>query len=188
MTSIDCDLVIIGSGFGGTLLAIIAQRLGYSTALLERGQHPRFAIGESSTPLADFKLATIADRFGLDWLRPFAKYGSWKATNPHLSCGLKRGFSFFRHERGQQFTPRTDNANALLVAASPNDATADTHWFRAEFDAHLVSRAVEAGVPYFDNLEVNAVRHGPAGWELEGTRPDGTVAIRAGMLVDATGT
>ncbi len=186
MTRIDCDLAILGSGFGGTLLAIIARKLGYSVALLERGQHPRFAIGESSTPLADFKLAAIADRFGLDWLRPFAKYGPWKATNPHLPCGLKRGFSFFRHEQGQRFAPREDNA--LIVAASPNDATADTHWFRADFDAHLVSRALEAGVPYFDNLEVHTVRHGPAGWDLEGTRPDGTVAVHAGMLVDATGT
>ena len=57
MTKIDCDIAIVGSGFGGTLLAIIAQRLGRSAALLERGAHPRFAIGESSTPLADFKLA-----------------------------------------------------------------------------------------------------------------------------------
>src|ERR1700722_18005744 len=137
MTSIDCDLVIIGSGFGGTLLAIIAQRLGYSTALLERGSHPRFAIGESSTPLADFKLAAIANRFGLDWLRPFAKYGTWKATYPQVTCGLKRGFSFFRHEAECPFVPHEANANALLVAASQNDASSDTHWFRADFDAHL---------------------------------------------------
>src|ERR1700722_5928656 len=113
MTSIDCDLVIIGSGFGGTLLAIIAQRLGYSTALLERGSHPRFAIGESSTPLADYKLAAIADRFGLDWLRPFAKYGTWQARYPQVGCGLKRGFSFFHHEQNVPYTPRDGNDNAL---------------------------------------------------------------------------
>src|SRR6516165_8705834 len=117
MTRIDCDLAILGSGFGGALLASIAQRLGFSVALLERGAHPRFAIGESSTPLADFKLARIAERFGLGWLPPFAKYGSWKAAHHDLVCGLKRGFSFFRHERGQAFTPRPDNDNALLVAA-----------------------------------------------------------------------
>src|ERR1700730_5779931 len=112
MTTIDCDIAIVGSGFGGTLLAIIARRLGYSVALLERGAHPRFAIGESSTPLAYFKLARIADRFGLDWLRPFAKYGTWKASNPHVACGLKRGFSFFRHEQGKPYNPGESNANA----------------------------------------------------------------------------
>ncbi len=87
MNSLHCEIAVLGSGFGGTLLAIIAQRLGFATALVERGSHPRFAIGESSTPLADFKLATIADRFGLDWLRPFARYGSWKTAYPHVGCG-----------------------------------------------------------------------------------------------------
>jgi FADH2 O2-dependent halogenase len=184
---IDCDITILGSGFGGTLLAIIAHKLGFTTALLERGSHPRFAIGESSTPLADFKLAAIADRFGLDWLRPFAKYGPWKATYPHVGCGLKRGFSFFRHERDQLYTLRESNDNALLVAASPTDDRSDTHWFRADFDAHLVQRAVDAGVPYLDRFEVQSLRHDERGWHIDGTRPDGAVRIRAGLLIDATG-
>lgn len=188
MTRIDCDIAVIGSGFGGTLLAIIARSLGYSVALLERGTHPRFAIGESSTPLADFKLARIADRFGLDWLRPLAKYGTWKATNPHLTCGLKRGFSFFRHEPGRRFSLKDNNSNALLVAASPDDATADTHWFRAEFDANLVERAIAAGVAYFDRLETHSIRHDDRGWELLGVRPDGEIRIRTAFVVDATGT
>ncbi len=187
MTAIDCDVAVIGSGFGGTLLALIAQRLGFGVALLERGSHPRFAIGESSTPLADFKLAAIAAHFGLDWLRPFAKYGTWKATYPQLTCGLKRGFSFFRHEAGKPFAPQADHANALLVAASPDDARADTHWLRADFDAHLVERAIAAGVCYFDRLEIHSLQHEARGWRIEGTRPEGAVEVRAGFVVDATG-
>jgi len=186
MTTIDCDIAVLGSGFGGTLLALIAQRLGLAVVLLERGSHPRFAIGESSTPLADFRVAAIADRFGLDWLRPFSKYGTWQATYPYIPCGLKRGFSFFRHQAGQPHVPCASNANALLVAASPNDARSDTHWLRAAFDAHLVERAIAAGVSYLDQLETHALRH-ERGWHLEGTRPDGPVAIQAGFLIDATG-
>ncbi len=188
MTRIDCDLAVLGSGFGGTLLATIARTLGYSVALVERGRHPRFAIGESSTPLSNFRLARIADDFGLDWLRPFARHGTWKAAYPHLTCGLKRGFSFFRHEAGRPFAPRADHANALLVSASPDDRDSDTHWLRAEFDSHAVARAVVAGVPYLDECEVHAVRHGPGGWELDGTRPDAAVQVRSKLLVDATGT
>jgi len=186
MNGIDCDLAILGSGFGGTLLAIICQKLGYSVALLEAGSHPRFAIGESSTPLADFKLAAIANQFGLDWLKPFAKYGTWKACYPKIRCGLKRGFSFFRHKPWQTFAPHVSNANALLVAASPDDVRSDTHWFRADFDAHLVERAQEVGVIYLDRLDIDTLRH-EQGWNIAGTRPDGAVAIRAGFLVDATG-
>jgi FADH2 O2-dependent halogenase len=187
MARLDCDLAILGSGFGGTLLAIIAGRLGYSVALLERGSHPRFAIGESSTPLADFKLAAIADRFGLDWLRPFGKYGTWKATYPQVTCGLKRGFSFFRHEPGRPHTPCESNDTALLVAASPDNARSDTHWFRAEFDAHLVKRALDAGIPYVDRFDTHSLRNDEGGWHIVGTRQDEPVAVHAGMVVDATG-
>lgn len=186
MTRIDCDIAIIGSGFGGTLLAIIARQLGLSAALLERGVHPRFAIGESSTPLADFKLATIADRFGLDWLRPFAKYGSWKACYPDIRCGLKRGFSFFRHQPGRDFKSSPINENALLVAASPDDARGDTHWLRADFDAQLVKRALDAGAIYLDRLEMHTIHH-EAGWRLVGARPDGPIDVRAELVIDASG-
>ena len=41
----DTDLAIVGSGFGGSILAMVARRLGYRVMLLERGRHPRFAIG-----------------------------------------------------------------------------------------------------------------------------------------------
>jgi tetracycline 7-halogenase / FADH2 O2-dependent halogenase len=170
MTRLDCDLAILGSGFGGTLLALIARQLGFAVALLERGTHPRFAIGESSTPLADFKVAAIADGFGLDWLRPFSKYGTWKRTYPQITCGLKRGFSFFRHQPGQAWVPQPENASALLVAASPNDERSDTHWFRAEFDAHLVERACSAGVSYLDQCQIHKIQHDRC-WQLEATRP-----------------
>ena len=54
----DFDIAIVGSGFSGSLLAMIARRLGHRVLLLEKGKHPRFAIGESSTPLANLLLET----------------------------------------------------------------------------------------------------------------------------------
>src|SRR4051812_13632066 len=96
----DFDIAIVGSGFGGSLLAMIARRLGRSVILLERGQHPRFAIGESSTPLANLLLEEMAHRYELPRLLPLVKWGSWQKTYPSLGCGLKRGFSFFHHTLG----------------------------------------------------------------------------------------
>ena len=187
MTRIDCDIAVLGSGFGGTLLAIVARKLGYSVALLERTAATRdFAIGESSTPLADFKLAAIAATFGLDWLKPFAKYGSWKTRYPDIRCGPKRGFSFFRHEPNRSFSPHGANANSLLVAANPDEPRTDTHWFRADIDAHLVRRTVDAEVVFLDHLEIDCLRH-ECGWHLSGKRPDKAVSVRAGVMIDATG-
>src|SRR6476661_5872705 len=91
------DIAVIGSGFGGSLLAMIARRLGRSVILLEKGQHPRFAIGESSTPLANLLLEEFALRYELPRLLPLAKWGSWQNEYPSLGCGLKRGFTFFHH-------------------------------------------------------------------------------------------
>jgi len=34
---------VVGSGFAGSLMAMIARRLGFSTALIERGRHPVLA-------------------------------------------------------------------------------------------------------------------------------------------------
>ena len=65
----DFDIAVIGSGFGGSLIAMIARQLGRSVILIERGRHPRFAIGESSTPLANLLLEEIA-RGGMGDLVP----------------------------------------------------------------------------------------------------------------------
>jgi FADH2 O2-dependent halogenase len=62
---IDADVAIVGSGFGGALAALFLRQIGRSVVLLERGRHPRFAIGESSTPLANLLLEELADRYGL---------------------------------------------------------------------------------------------------------------------------
>src|SRR5438093_1235463 len=108
---------------------MVARRLGLSVLLLERGTHPRFAIGESTSPLANLLLEELAHRYDLPRLLPFATYGTWKRAYPEVTVGLKRGFSFYRHENGRAFTPRPDRANELLVAASPADEVADTHWY-----------------------------------------------------------
>jgi FADH2 O2-dependent halogenase len=92
------DMAIIGSGFAGSLTALILRRLGWSVLLLERDRHPRFAIGESSTPLANLLLEQLGERYDLKEIAALSKWGTWQKTHPELACGLKRGFSFYHHE------------------------------------------------------------------------------------------
>src|SRR6266536_4834157 len=82
----DFDIAVIGSGFGGSIMAMIARRLGHSVILLERGQHPRFVIGESSTPLANLLLEELARQYDLPRLLPLAKWGSWQKSQPQIFC------------------------------------------------------------------------------------------------------
>jgi FADH2 O2-dependent halogenase len=181
------DIAIVGSGFGGSLLAMIARRAGRSVLLLERGTHPRFAIGESSTPLANLLLDELAARYDLPRLKPFTKWGTWQQSYPRMACGLKRGFSFYRHTRGAPAVDALDRERQLLVAASPHDAVSDTHWYRAELDQFFVREAQEMGVDYLDRVALSRMIEFDDGVTIEGERFGQTVAFRSRFLVDATG-
>src|SRR5579871_6403133 len=121
MLRFEYDLAIIGSGFGGSLLSMVACRLGLSVLLVERGEHPRFAIGESTSPLTNLLLEQLAVRYDLPFLIPLTTFGSWQRTYPEIGCGLKRGFTYYAHQAGQSFNPALDRSTQLLVAASPRD-------------------------------------------------------------------
>jgi FADH2 O2-dependent halogenase len=179
------DVAILGAGFSGSLLALMLSRCR-DVLLIERGRHPRFALGESSTPLANLALAEISRDFNLPWLLPLAKYGPWKRTYPEVPVGLKRGFTFARHHTGQAFEPDPWHRNELLVAASPADEVADTQWLRADFDHFLVKKVVEAGLLYHDLTAIEAIAPGPP-WKLTGRREGEPVEITANFLVDASG-
>ncbi len=185
--TVDADVAIVGSGFAGALTALILRRQGRSVALLERGRHPRFAIGESTTPIANLVIEELADRWDLPRLRPFSKWGTWRATYPDVACGVKRGFTFFRHDLDRAFADTAAHERQLLVAASPNDDISDTHWYRPDFDHWLVQEAEREGVRYVDELALSQVRFEGGRAILEGERRDRAVDVRAGFVIDASG-
>ena len=186
MSDLHADVAIFGSGFGGTLTALILDRIGLRPVLIDRDSHPRLVLGESSTPLADMLLKSLANKYGLSRIAPLAEYGTWQREYPNLPCGLKRGFSYFGHIPRQVFQPRTDHANELLVAASYAAEDADAHWFRPDFDAFLVREAQTAGIPFFDRTAVTSLSEGEP-WRLDCRRGDETLAITADFLIDASG-
>ncbi len=179
------DLAVVGAGFAGSLLAMIAQQLGLHVILLERGRHPRMVIGESSTPLSNLLLEELATRYDLSRLRPLSKWGSWRETHPELACGLKRGFSFFHHHC--ESTSAINRENQLLIAASPHDVIADTHWFRADFDAFLAQEAQRLGVTYLDEVVLHTCATNEHDACLSGTNHGREFNLRARFVVDATG-
>lgn len=186
MTPRRC-VAVVGSGFAGSLLARVLAVVGHDVVLLERGTHPRFAIGESSTPLANLSLERLARRYGLTDCYRLAAHGRWLAGFPELRRGLKRGFTFYRHHPGRAFANRGLDSERLLVAASPNDAVADSHWLRADLDQHFVRTAVAAGVDYRDRVELEAASVGPGGVRLTGRRAGAGFALDADFVIDASG-
>jgi FADH2 O2-dependent halogenase len=181
------DVAIVGSGFAGSLLALVARRAGRSVVLLEKGAHPRFAIGESTSPLANLLLEEIAGRWDLPRLLPLCSWGAWRRAYPDLAVGLKRGFTFFHHPIERPFAGAADRSDQLLVAASPHDDVADTHWYREEFDYFLLKEAMAAGVRHADRARLDAVQRNGNVWRMEGTSPEGVFTFEASLLFDATG-
>jgi FADH2 O2-dependent halogenase len=181
------DVAVVGAGFGGALTALALRRRGYSVALVERGRHPRFAIGESSTPLANLLLEEIAATYDLPRVAPLSKWGTWRRAYPALPVGLKRGFSFFRHNLNEPFHDDASHARQLLVAASPHDEIADTHWYRPAFDAYMTAEAQEAGAEYLDETVIERVLFEGDTVRLDLVRRGAPESVVAAFLVDASG-
>jgi tetracycline 7-halogenase / FADH2 O2-dependent halogenase len=183
----SCEVAIVGSGFAGSLLARVLAVLGYDVVLLERGTHPRFAIGESSTPLANLSLERIGIRYGLADCYRLATHGRWLAHFPELRRGLKRGFTYYRHHPDQPFANLGLDSERLLVAASPHDSLSDSHWVRADIDHHFVRQAVAAGVDYRDRVDLTSADVAPDSVRVRGTRNGVHFELRANFLIDASG-
>ncbi len=184
---LEADVAVIGSGFSGSLMALALRRQGRSVVMLERGRHPRFAIGESSTPLANLLIEELADRYELPRIRPLSKWGTWQKAYPQIACGLKRGFSFLHHEVDRAFVDGPEHARQMLVAASPHDAIADLHWYRPDVDQFLVGEAEAAGATLLEETVLASVRFRPEGATLEGARQGRAMEVRARFTIDASG-
>ncbi|MHB1920675.1 MAG: NAD(P)/FAD-dependent oxidoreductase [Chitinophagaceae bacterium] len=180
------DILVAGAGFTGSLTALVLHHLGFKVGLLEKGHHPRFTIGESSTPVADMILRNLASKYNLPWLHDFSRYGSWQQSHPEIVCGIKRGFSFFKHYPGKDFTTDENHKNELLVAASVNDFQSDTNWLRADLDTYLVNKVKESGIDYFDLTEIITAKRN-AHWEFHISRLNDRNVIHASFFIDATG-
>jgi FADH2 O2-dependent halogenase len=187
------DAVILGSGFSGSLLAWILATAGRSVLVLDRQSHPRFAIGESSTPTADFLLAHLADRWNLPSLAPLACWGTWKQSYPEVLGGKKRGFSYYQHLPGQRFHEDDRHSQSLLVAASCEDHWSDTHWLRSSVDHFLAQQASAAGASIEERREVVQCNWDPTcrQWHVDFKQPDNPSlplqSIQTPWVIDASG-
>ncbi len=184
------DVLILGGGFAGSILGRCLVARGRSVVLVERSRHPRFALGESTTPLGNLALERLAQRYGLDDLDHLAAWGRLCRHLPALGRGKKRGFTFYGHHPAQPYRQDPENRSRLLVAASPDDEIADTHWLRADVDAFLFERARSEGVVVLEGSSVTQL-------EVDGdgarARVGGTASsndsaeISARFVIDATG-
>ena len=185
--NLDCDIAVIGAGFSGSLLSMALRRMGRRVVLIDRTQHPRFAIGESTTPLTNLLLEDFAKAFELPEVASLAKWGSWQRQHPELACGLKRGFTFYHHRMGERFRDDAQHQSQLLVAASPSEPLADTHWYRPDFDHFLFQKAEALGTQCLLNTRVSGLVSSSEGCTLGLEQEGSSIALTARWVIDASG-
>lgn len=182
------DILIAGSGFAGSITALCLNRAGYTVCLVERNQHPRFAIGESSTPAADMILRDLSEKYNLPQLKKLSRYGSWQEHYPEVICGMKRGFSYYKHSKDEPFSSDQNHSRELLVAASVDDQNSDTQWYRCDVDQLFVQMVMDAGINYLDQTEIQSIAKKPSGnWRIHADRNGDPVKLKAGFIIDSTG-
>ncbi|MBL8817547.1 MAG: tryptophan 7-halogenase [Planctomyces sp.] len=161
-------------------------RQGIPVVLIDRATHPRFAIGESTTPLGDSTLQRIARRYGLDFLLPLTQYGAWKNTYPHLMCGRKRGFTYFDQTTGFDLTESDFRSRRMLSSASESNAVSDTQWLRSDVDQFFFEHADRLGVQCLQGCDYQFFQT-DSGWKVKGTSEGTDFQFEASFLIDATG-
>jgi FADH2 O2-dependent halogenase len=176
----EYDVIILGSGLPGTVLAGIVARMGLNTLVIEKGSHPRFAIGEAMLPQSTMWLDLLGERFDYPEVQDII---SVKNIQDKISknCGHKRSISFLYHEEGKA---QDQNNQSHQVVAPETPFSSESHFVRADIDHHMLKNAIKAGVTYIDNT--NAI-------DFDCKENDVTVTIDNGdkyhakLLLDGSG-
>lgn len=162
------DIAILGSGFASSLCGAILAKQGKSVIIIDRNKHPRFSIGESTTPAADFLLHHLAQKYGLDELLPLCTYGEWKKHYPDVRRGCKRGFSYVWHGDGTDYKATASHANELMVTANASQEVADTQWYRPDVDEFFMRVAIQRGVVVWEQATIEALNRSNGTWSISG--------------------
>ena len=121
-TACHFDVAILGSGFSGSLMSWLLQAAGLRTVLVDRARHPRFAIGESSTPAANLILRSLATEYDLPELAALSRgLFAWHRSHGFCArCGVSTVSASAGWQRscqgcGASHFPRTDSVVIMLI-------------------------------------------------------------------------
>ena len=162
---VQCDVLVIGGGPGGSTAAALLARRGHKVIQLEKAHHPRFHIGESLLPMN----LPVFERLGvLDKI---------KAMGVH-----KPGADFEAdNERGY---------NTYLFARALGDSPPHAYQvWRQDFDKMLFDHARECGADGREGHEVTAVEQTGPRESLAEVKVDSGASyrIQARYVLDASG-
>ncbi|WP_394847163.1 NAD(P)/FAD-dependent oxidoreductase [Pendulispora brunnea] len=156
------DVIILGTGISGSILAAITARHGLSTLLIDHGHHPRFTVGESMIPGTSHLLRIMAERYDVPELEYVSTFRSLR-RHVTSSSGMKRNFSFVHHTTGARLDPT--KSTMLPIPHYPNGP--ESHLMRQDVDAFLFAVAVRYGADALQDTSVVDFEKHEQGWTLK---------------------
>ena len=174
----EWDVVVLGSGLAGSVLAACLAAGGAKTLIVDAGTHPRFAIGESTIPYTSMMMRLIAERYGVPEIKYLTTFESVQSKIT-TQCGVKRNFGFVYHRDGQPQNPRETHQFPI-----PKITHTENHFFRQDIDSWMLNVAAKYGARVKQQTAVTDVQIDDAGVTLT-TKAGATITAR--YLVDASG-
>lgn len=172
------DIAIAGSAIASSILGMILARHGLSVVLIEKDQHPQFAIGESTIPQTSLMIKALALRHGIPELD---RITSFEEVTRHVAptCGQKSnfGFVFQRPER-----PHDPGECHQLGVARANFR--ESHLYRQDVDAYLLRTAIRYGCKVHQKTAIKELSFDADGVTV---RTDRDLDLRVRCFVDGSG-
>jgi FADH2 O2-dependent halogenase len=172
----EFDVGIVGGGLSGSMLGAVLAKHGVKVAIIEEDKHPRFAVGESTTPHTSLLISLLAEKYRMPEIEHVA-YPERLAEHVCTSAGLKRYFGFCYHRPREIYDP----GEGFQIGTASKD---ENHWFREDVDQYLFDLAVRHGAVPMRETRVKGVEIGDRAAILT---TDKGGEIRARYVVDATG-
>jgi FADH2 O2-dependent halogenase len=173
----NVDVVIIGSGISGSILACILARHGQKVALCETGVHPKFSIGESMILETSEIFRSLAKVYDVPELEYYSSENFFAKTG--TSHGVKRHFSYVHHSEGQKQNP--ENVIQAVIPQAPYGH--EIHIHRQDSDYFFAATAVKYGAKLFQNTRVDDINIHKNGV----TVTTQNAVIKSNYVVDAGG-
>ncbi|TVP65600.1 MAG: FAD-dependent oxidoreductase [Nodularia sp. (in: Bacteria)] len=173
-SSQEFDVIILGSGISGSILATILAKHQARVLMLDKSTHPRFAIGEAMTSHTESLLSVLSHQYSipeLDYLSSFPKINQ----NITTSCGYKRAFGFLYHHENQE-----QSAQERILWG----VTQSSHLFRQDIDNYFANVAIKYGANLLSQTIIDTINIYQEGVEV--TIKTGE-KYTANYLVDASG-
>lgn len=140
----DFDLIVIGSGLFSSVLATIMAKNKLSVLIIDKGKHPRFAIGESTIPVTTTMFKIISKKYDIPEILDLLNL-----TSVSNNSGVKLNFGFAYHNPKEKH-----HAKDITQSILPEPGF---HYYREDIDNFMFNVSKKYGSIALENCEIKNI-------------------------------